>query len=115
MARVELGKPLDVSAELPDGTTIDGPEGLRVALVGRGDQFVQTVTKNLFIYAMGDWNERDMPVIRSITRDAARDNIRFSRIIISLVTNPAFQMRTKGSSGIIDQVPDELFRELARP
>jgi hypothetical protein len=90
------GKDLDVSGTLMDGTKIKTLTDLRVALVGRSDQFIQTLTNKLFIYALGRGVDAgDMPVIRSITRDASRDNNRFSRIVVSFVTNPVFQMNTK--------------------
>src|SRR5436305_10713678 len=40
--------PIDAKGQLPDGTTIDGPEDLRKQLAARPDhQFVQALTENL--------------------------------------------------------------------
>jgi len=36
-----------------------------------------------------------MPVIRSIARDASKNNYRFSSIVLGIVKSPPFQMRTK--------------------
>jgi len=45
-------------------------------------------------YALGRSVEYyDMPTVRAIVRDAARDNYRFSSIVIGIVRSPAFQMR----------------------
>ena len=36
-----------------------------------------------------------MPVIRSLVRDAARDNNRFSAVVMGVVKSAQFQMRAK--------------------
>jgi hypothetical protein len=38
-----------------------------------------------------------MPVLRSIVRDASRDNNRFSAIVLGIVKSPQFQMRMKAA------------------
>ena len=45
--RGESSQPIDASAVLPDGTKIDGPDGLRNALLARSDRFVSTLTEKL--------------------------------------------------------------------
>jgi hypothetical protein len=37
----------------------------------------------------------DMPVIRSIVRDAEKNNNRFSAILMGIIKSAPFQMRTK--------------------
>jgi hypothetical protein len=37
----------------------------------------------------------DMPVLRTVVRDAARDNNKFSSIILGIVKSAPFQMKTK--------------------
>jgi hypothetical protein len=37
----------------------------------------------------------DMPVVRSITRDAAKNDNRFSSLILGIVKSDPFQMRVK--------------------
>ena len=86
--------PIDATGQLPDGTTINGPDALRRTLVARPDhQFVQALTENLMTYALGRGVEySDMPVLRSIVRDAARENNRFSAIVLGIVKSAQFQM-----------------------
>jgi hypothetical protein len=36
-----------------------------------------------------------MPVVRSIAREAARNNYRFSSLVLGIVKSAPFQMRTK--------------------
>jgi hypothetical protein len=45
-------------------------------------------------YALGRGLEHyDMPAVRAITRDAARDNYRTSSIVLGVVKSVPFQMR----------------------
>jgi len=90
------GKTIDAVTELSDGTKITGPADMRNALVARSDQFVRTLTVKLLTYSLGRGADvRDMPLIRSIARDAARDGNKFSAIVVGIVKSPAFQMSTK--------------------
>ena len=86
--------PIDASGSLPDGTTFDGVAGLRQALVSRADQFVRTLTERLLTYGLGRAVEHyDQPAVRAIERAAARDDYRFSSIVLGIVNSTPFQMR----------------------
>jgi mono/diheme cytochrome c family protein len=88
------GSPIDASGKLVDGTPVNSPADLRVALMKRPEQFVQTMTEKLMTYGLGRSIEYyDMPSIRAIVRDAARDHYRFSSLVMGIVKSPAFQMR----------------------
>ncbi len=88
------GTPIDPSGVLIDGTKVSGPADLRKALVKRGPQFVQTLTEKLMTYALGRSVEYyDMPTVRQIVRDAARENYRFSSLVMGIVKSAPFQMR----------------------
>jgi len=51
----------------------------------------------LMTFALGRGVEyEDMPVIRSIVRDAEKDNYRYVPILMGIVKSIPFQMRTKG-------------------
>jgi hypothetical protein len=85
---------VDPSGALPDGTRFQGPEGLRRVLLSRREQFVETVTEKLMIYALGRGLEPyDLPVVRQVSREAAADNLRWSAIVTGIVTSIPFQMR----------------------
>jgi Protein of unknown function (DUF1592)/Protein of unknown function (DUF1588)/Protein of unknown function (DUF1585)/Protein of unknown function (DUF1587)/Protein of unknown function (DUF1595)/Planctomycete cytochrome C len=87
------GTPIDSSDKLIDGTPVNGPDDLRKALASHPDQFVQTFTEKLMTYALGrNMEYYDMPAIRKIVRDAAKDNYRFSSIVLGIVKSTAFQM-----------------------
>lgn len=90
--------PIDASGVLPDGTTFDGAAGLRQALLGRPEQFVTTLTEKLLTYALGRGVEHyDAPAVRAILRDAARDDHRFSALVLAIVNSTPFQMRRTSS------------------
>jgi mono/diheme cytochrome c family protein len=92
----EGGVPLDTSAVLWDGTKVNGPIELRQALLRYSPQFVRTVTEKLMTFSLGRGVEvQDMPVIRSIVRDADKDNDKFVSILMGIVKSAPFQMRTK--------------------
>jgi mono/diheme cytochrome c family protein len=92
----EGGVPLDTSVVLWDGTKVNGPIELRQALLRYSPQFVRMITEKLMTFALGRGVEyEDMPVIRSIVREADRDNDRFVSILMEIVKSGPFQMRTK--------------------
>jgi len=87
------GTPIDSSDKLIDGTPVNGPDDLRKALASHPDQFVQTLTEKMLTYALGRNIEYyDMPAVRKIVRDAAKDNYRFSSIVMGIVKSTPFQM-----------------------
>ncbi len=87
-----LGTPIDASGVLLDGTPVDGVVALRKALVRQPDIFVSTLTEKLMIFALGrGLNYYDMPAVRSIVRDSAKQNYRFSALIMGIVKSIPFQ------------------------
>jgi hypothetical protein len=85
---------IDSSGEMPDGTKLNGPDDLRKVLLANPDQFVQTLTEKLMTYALGrvvDYH--DMPTVRSIVREAAKDDYRFSSIVMHIVQSDPFNKR----------------------
>jgi hypothetical protein len=92
----DSGTRIDASGQLVDGTPIDGVESLRNALISRPDAYVQTMTEKLLMYAVGRATRYyDMPAIRAITREASRNDYRFSSIVTAIVKSEPFQMRVK--------------------
>jgi hypothetical protein len=92
----EGGVPIDAAVQLYDGQQVDGPVGLRNALLRYSPQFVAMFVEKLMTYAVGRGVEyQDMPTIRGIVREAAKDQNRFSAIVMGVVRSPQFQMRVK--------------------
>jgi cytochrome c5 len=94
----ETALPIDASGALPDGTTVEGPTGLRTLLLQHKAQFVGTLTEKLLSYALGRPLEHyDRPVVRKIVRDAASEDYRWSAIILGIVKSTPFGMRRTAS------------------
>jgi hypothetical protein len=90
------GIPIDSSVELWDGTKVHGAVELRQALLRYSPQFLRMFTEKMMTFALGRGVEySDMPVIRSIVRDSAETNYRFTSIVLGIVKSAPFQMRTK--------------------
>ena len=89
----ESSAPIDASGMAPDGTRFDGPDGLRSTLL-KSDRFVSTLTEKMLTYALGRGLEYyDAPSVRAILRGAARDDYRFSSLIVGVVQSAPFKMR----------------------
>jgi hypothetical protein len=95
--------PVDASGDLYDGTKMNGPVGLRAALLKHADGVILSFTESLMTYAVGRRVEHyDMPAIRAIVRDAAKHDNRMSAFILGVVKSAPFQMsRTEQSETTI--------------
>jgi hypothetical protein len=90
------GQPIDVSGQLADGTQVNGAVMLRQALLSKPDVLVTTLTEKLMTYGVGRGvGYADMPTVRTIVRDAAANNYRFSSLVLGIVSSKPFQMRMK--------------------
>ena len=93
---MDSGFKIDASGQLVDGTTIDGVDSLRSALLGYRDAFAQTMTEKLLMYGVGRAaHYYDMPVVRAIAREAGSSDYRFSSVVMAIVSSDPFQMRVK--------------------
>jgi mono/diheme cytochrome c family protein len=88
------GQKVDASAVLPDGTAFDGPTGLQNILLSRKDQFVEAMTERLMTYALSRGLESyDMPAVRNVRYQAAKDDYHMQTIILGIVQSVPFTMR----------------------
>ena len=89
----DLGVPVDPTGVMYDGTPISGPADLREALLKHKDAILLSFTESLLTYALGRQVEYyDMPTVRAIVRDAAKNDNRFSSFISGVVNSQAFRM-----------------------
>jgi len=94
------GARIDPSGVMFNGAKIDGPIALRQILMAKPDIFVSVLTEKLMIYALGRGVQYyDMPAVRAIVRDAARNDYRFSSIVLGIVKSTPFEMKLKGTDG----------------
>jgi hypothetical protein len=88
---------IDPADTLYNGIKVNGPASLREVILSHPDQFVRTMTEMLMTYGLGRGLEYyDMPTVRSVVKDAARSNYRFSSLVLGVVKSAPFQMKTKG-------------------
>ena len=92
--RSEALTPIDASGTMLDGSTFEGVDGLREALLRRSDLFVTTLTEKLLTYALGrGLAYYDAPAVREIVRTATAEDHRFQALLMGLVKSLPFQMR----------------------
>jgi len=90
------GSPVDAAAQVFDNTMVDGPVALRQWITGYSGQFVRVSIEKLLTYALGRGLEhQDMPLVRSIARDVAQQDNRFSALVLAVVRSAPFQTNTK--------------------
>ena len=94
--------PVDVVGDLYDGTRMDGPAGLREALLKHSDMFLTSFTESLMTYALGRRLEyTDLPAVRAIVRDAGQKADKLSAYVMGVVNSSAFKM------GVVDRGTDQ--------
>ena len=95
----QRGKPIDPSATLASGETIEGVEGLKEFLLGQPKRFVHATTERLLTYALGrELDARDQPTVRSIVRQTEADGYRFVDLVLGVLNSTPFQMRQPAGS-----------------
>jgi mono/diheme cytochrome c family protein len=88
----QANAPIDAKTILPNGVAINGPVELREQLVANPATFAEAFTEKLMIYALNRELEYfDMPQIRAVVRGAAKDNYKFSSIVLGIVNTDAFR------------------------
>ena len=88
------GAPIDAAISWRE-TDIDSPAAFRDALLQQAaDELVLTITEKLLTYALGRGVDYlDAPAVRQIVRDAARDDYRWSSLVLGIVESAPFQQR----------------------
>jgi hypothetical protein len=106
---------VDPTGQVFDGSKIDGPVALRNWLGTYSTQFVEVVTEKLLVYALGRGIEyQDMRLVRAITRDAMRNQNRFSALIMGVVNSKPFQMNMKVADPMPSHAVDNTNRERSK-
>jgi cytochrome c551/c552 len=90
----DSGFRINATGTMFDGAKLDGPASLRQAMLGHSDLFLETFAGNLLAYGVGRVLEpSDMPVVRSVVKEAGKNNDRFSALVLAIVKSTPFQMR----------------------
>jgi hypothetical protein len=89
----ENGQLIDATGAFPEGAKFSGPAEFRGELVTHSEDFIRAVAVKMLTYALGRGVEYyDMPTIRAVAREAARDNYRWSALVLATVKSMPFQM-----------------------
>jgi hypothetical protein len=90
---------IDSSGTLPDGRSFQGPQQLREILKSDPNAFAECLTEKMLTYALGRGLERyDRKAVRTIALQTAKDNYRFSSLVLAIVQSMPFQMQ-QGNRG----------------
>lgn len=90
----DSGAAIDTKSTTVDGTTFDGPAGIREYLLSRSDQYGRTVIRKMLEYAVGRGLEYyDAPVVRQIERRVAADRHRWSALVMAVIESDPFIMK----------------------
>src|SRR5262249_20133476 len=96
---------IDVSTVLPNGVAINGVVDLRTQLASRPATFVTALTEKLMMYGLNRELEYfDMPQVRRIVREAAKDNYKLSSIILGIVNSDAFRKQAPEAAATVAAV-----------
>jgi uncharacterized protein DUF1592/uncharacterized protein DUF1588/uncharacterized protein DUF1587/uncharacterized protein DUF1585/uncharacterized protein DUF1595 len=89
----DRGSPIDAQGQMYDGTSVDGPAGVRTFLLKHQDQYLRNVTENLMTYALGrGMDYTDMPEVRKVMQSAAPDGYRLKSLVTAVVLSDNFGM-----------------------
>jgi hypothetical protein len=91
---------IDPSGVLPNGQSFKGPAELKAILKGRSDAFARCLAEKMLTYALGRGVERsDRCAVDEIARNLAREQFRFSALVLQIVKSDPFQKR-RGQQGV---------------
>jgi len=88
------GKPVDASGTLVSGEKFTGPAELKTLLMKQKNDFVSNLTERMLAYALGRGLEfYDVPAVRRICADLAKNGYRSSVLINGVIQSFPFQYR----------------------
>ncbi|MBK9171296.1 MAG: DUF1592 domain-containing protein [Bryobacterales bacterium] len=86
--------PVESGGEMPGGETFGTPAELRDILARDPDAFTRCLTEKMLTYALGRGLEAyDRRVVKDIVREVARQDYRFSSLVLAIANSLPFQMR----------------------
>ncbi len=86
--------PIDPSGELPGGLKFKGPKELKQILVQKNDLFSRNLTEKMMTYGIGRGLEYyDKSSVDRIVNVLAKNDFRFSTLVIEIVKSDPFRMR----------------------
>jgi mono/diheme cytochrome c family protein len=97
---LDADETIDARGRLASGVEVTGPAELVRAILARPEMFVQAFTEKLMTYALGrPLRAEDMPAVRRIVRDAAKQEYRLDSLVRGIVASDAFRKRRPPEEG----------------
>ena len=88
------GHTVDARGALPDGTTFSGPTELKLALLGRKDQFVRHLTKKMLGYALGrGLTYYDYCAVNSIVDKLRANDYKSHHLLFGIIQSVPFRFK----------------------
>ncbi len=88
------GVPIDATGKLPDGSSFDGPEGLKELLLQRKDLFIRHLAAKMLGYALArGLTHEETCVVESIAEAVARDDYQAQSMILEIVKSVPFRYK----------------------
>ncbi len=85
----DSGNPVDANGVLYDGTEMEGPAGLKAALIKNKNAFLLSFTESFMTYALGRRvMPEDMPTVRRIVREAEKHDYKLSSFVMGVASEP---------------------------
>lgn len=87
---------IDTSGTLPDGRPFKDHGELKALLKAEPGAFVECLTEKMLLYALGrDLQRRDKRTVQAIADRVAKDEYRFSRLVLEIAASAPFHKRTE--------------------
>lgn len=97
-------QPLDTTGQLPTGEKFNGPAELKQLIVQRREAFVRNLTEQMLLYALGrELQYYDDCAVRDVTAALAKDEHRFSALVLGIVKSYPFRHRRNLDAGAEDK------------
>lgn len=86
--------PIDPSGVLPGGQAFKGPQELKRILLGKKELFSRCLTEKMLTYSLGrGLDYYDKPAVDSILGGLAKNDYRFSALVVDIAKSDPFRMR----------------------
>ena len=85
---------IDASGVLPSGQTFNGSKELKTILKARSGEFTHCLAEKMMTYALGrGLDYYDRCAVDRIAESVAKDEYKFSRVVVEIVKSDAFRKR----------------------
>ncbi|KAA5823672.1 DUF1592 domain-containing protein [Algibacter amylolyticus] len=91
------GKPIDTKSQLPDGTEVEGVQGIKDYIIRmKKEEFTKSLVEHLYAYALGrDVSFADQKEINKIVENVIEDDFRFQTVIEQIVLSSSFYKKER--------------------